>query len=59
MAPEVLLHGHVSKASDVYAFGITMWELFTAGTPFDGEGRGRVARQREGEGAALHRRHAV
>jgi serine/threonine protein kinase len=29
MAPEVLLNGHISKAADVYSFGITLWELFT------------------------------
>ncbi|KAG1672493.1 hypothetical protein FOA52_002801 [Chlamydomonas sp. UWO 241] len=34
MAPEILLDGRVSKAADVYAFGITLWELFTGGRPF-------------------------
>ncbi|GIL72275.1 hypothetical protein Vretimale_424 [Volvox reticuliferus] len=29
MAPEVLLHGRVSKASDVYSFGILLYELYT------------------------------
>jgi serine/threonine protein kinase len=29
MAPELLHHGRVSKASDVYAFGIMLWELIT------------------------------
>jgi serine/threonine protein kinase len=29
MAPEALLRGHISKAADVYSFGITLWELFT------------------------------
>jgi len=38
MAPEVLLDGRVSKAADVYAFGITLWELFTAGQPYKGAG---------------------
>ncbi|KAF5841396.1 kinase-like domain-containing protein [Dunaliella salina] len=36
MAPEILLEGRVSKAADVYAFGITCWELFTSGKPFHG-----------------------
>ncbi|KXZ47914.1 hypothetical protein GPECTOR_32g527 [Gonium pectorale] len=36
MAPEVLLHGQVSKAADVFAFGITMWEIFTGGNPYPG-----------------------
>jgi hypothetical protein len=37
MAPELLLHGHMSKAADVYAFGITLWELFTGGNAYKGE----------------------
>ena len=36
MAPELLLHGRQSKAADAYAFGILMWELYTAGQPFKG-----------------------
>jgi serine/threonine protein kinase len=39
MAPEALLHGHISKAADVYAFGITLWELFTGGQAYQGEYR--------------------
>ena len=34
MAPEILLRGRQSKAGDVYAFGIVLWELFTGGNPF-------------------------
>lgn len=38
MSPEVVLHGHISKASDVYAYGVLLFELITgkrafAGTP--------------------------
>mmetsp|Transcript_36334 Transcript_36334/g.80856 ORF Transcript_36334/g.80856 Transcript_36334/m.80856 type:complete len:1087 (+) Transcript_36334:74-3334(+) len=36
MAPEVLLYGRVSKAADVYAFGILLFELWTAGLAFKG-----------------------
>lgn len=36
MAPEALLHGHISKAADVYAYGITLWELFTGGQAYQG-----------------------
>ncbi|GBF87741.1 hypothetical protein Rsub_00452 [Raphidocelis subcapitata] len=35
-APEILLDGRVSKAADVYAFGITLWELYTGGHAFKG-----------------------
>lgn len=31
-----MLHGQVSKAADVYAFGITLWEIFTSGLPYKG-----------------------
>ena len=34
MAPEILMQGIVSKAADVYAFGITLWEMFTGETAF-------------------------
>ena len=27
MAPETLMEGRMSKAGDVYAFGITLWEV--------------------------------
>ena len=33
-APEVMLEGQISKAADVYAFGVLLWELFTGGHPF-------------------------
>jgi serine/threonine protein kinase len=36
MAPELLLHGRASSASDVYAYGILLWELLTARRAFQG-----------------------
>ncbi|KAG2453178.1 hypothetical protein HYH02_002502 [Chlamydomonas schloesseri] len=42
MAPEVMLEGRISKAADVYAFGILLWELFCAGEPFAGINRAHL-----------------
>lgn len=36
MPPEALLNGHISKAADTYAFGISLWELFTGGQAYQG-----------------------
>jgi len=36
MAPETLMHGRVSKAVDVYAFGITLWEIYSGERAFKG-----------------------
>lgn len=35
-APEVLLEGKSSKLSDVYAYGVTLWELAAGEAPFQG-----------------------
>ncbi|GLC33042.1 hypothetical protein PLESTB_000377300 [Pleodorina starrii] len=45
MAPELLLHGRMSKAVDVYAFGVTLWELFTGGHAFQGVPRALLGHQ--------------
>ncbi|GIL44404.1 hypothetical protein Vafri_1882 [Volvox africanus] len=45
MAPELLLHGRMSKAADVYAFGVTLWELFTGGHAFQGVPRALLGHQ--------------
>ncbi|KAG2491275.1 hypothetical protein HYH03_010282 [Edaphochlamys debaryana] len=50
MAPEVMLHGHVSRAADVYAFGITMWEIFTSGHPYRGTPGALLGHQTSKEG---------
>jgi serine/threonine protein kinase len=36
MSPELFMAGHVSKASDVYAFGILLWETMTGQRAFAG-----------------------
>jgi len=35
-APETLLNKPVSEKTDVYSFGLIMWELLTYSTPFEG-----------------------
>ncbi|GMH01287.1 hypothetical protein Nepgr_003126 [Nepenthes gracilis] len=35
MAPEMIKEKHYTKKVDVYSFGIVLWELLTALTPFD------------------------
>uniref|UniRef100_A0A383VFW0 Protein kinase domain-containing protein n=1 Tax=Tetradesmus obliquus TaxID=3088 RepID=A0A383VFW0_TETOB len=45
MAPEVMLSGRVSKAADVYAFGITLWELYTGRRAFEGVPRALLGHQ--------------
>jgi serine/threonine protein kinase len=36
LAPEVIDNAHFSKASDVYAFGIVLWEVFTRSEVYEG-----------------------
>jgi serine/threonine protein kinase len=42
MAPEVIAGGKPSTASDVYAFGITLYEMFSRRTPYEGRSPGAV-----------------
>lgn len=51
MAPEAQLQGRLSKAADVYSFGVFLWEAYTGGHAFGGEaaeeeGRVQSARRR-------------
>jgi serine/threonine protein kinase len=36
LAPEVIEHAHSSLASDVYGYGIVMWEVFTRIEVYEG-----------------------
>jgi hypothetical protein len=51
MAPEALLRGHISKAADVYSFGVTLWELFTGCHAYHGEPEAHTFRQQLGASA--------
>lgn len=44
MSPEALLRGHISKAADVYSFGVTLWELFTGCHAYHGKRREAASR---------------
>jgi serine/threonine protein kinase len=52
MAPEVMMAGKVSRASDVYAYGVLLWELYTAQHAFKGVPRALLGH----EVARNHRR---
>lgn len=45
LAPEILLDGRISKAADTYAFGITLWEMYTGGRAFEGVPRALLGHQ--------------
>lgn len=42
---EILLDGRVSKAADVYAFGVTLWEMYTGRRAFEGVPRALLGHQ--------------
>lgn len=50
----MLMHGRCSRASDVYAFGILLWEVATGGKAFAGRWPGHSA----ASAAAQQRQHA-
>ena len=56
MSPEAVTSGAFTKQSDVWAFGVLVWELFSYGElPFNGKSDEEVVRQVEEEGEGLTR----
>lgn len=42
MPAELLLNGHMSKAVDVYSFGVIVWEMYCGSRPFAGMSHSQV-----------------
>ncbi|GLC35900.1 hypothetical protein PLESTF_001237900 [Pleodorina starrii] len=51
MPPESLLGGQIRLATDVYAFGMIMWELYTGSRPYSGLTAGEVVHRVVAQGA--------
>ncbi|EDQ85039.1 uncharacterized protein MONBRDRAFT_39041 [Monosiga brevicollis MX1] len=45
LSPEALDDNHFSSSSDVFAFGVLLWEVLLAETMFKGESRPRIAQR--------------
>jgi hypothetical protein len=42
MPPELLLNGHMSKAVDVFSFGVIVWEMYCGCRPYAGMSHSQV-----------------
>lgn len=42
MPPELLVDGHLSKACDVYGYGVIVWEMYSGQRPFGGLTHGQI-----------------
>ena len=50
LAPEVINYAHASKDSDVYAFGIVLWEVFTRAEVYEGLSAAQIIAKVANEG---------
>ena len=50
LAPEVINYAHSSKDSDVYAFGIVLWEVFTRAEVYEGLSAAQIIAKVANEG---------
>ncbi len=50
LAPEVILSAHSSKASDVYAFGVLLWEVYTRSEVYEGLSAAQIIAKVANEG---------
>eukprot|EP00798_Chlamydomonas_sp_ICE-L_P025632 gene25632-11290_t len=53
MPPEALLQGTISKATDVYSFGVLMWQMYTCSRPWCGLTHAQIVMQVGTKGASL------
>jgi serine/threonine protein kinase len=54
LSPEVINNAHFSKASDVYAFGIILWEVYTRQEIYDGLSTVQIIAKVANEGLRPH-----
>lgn len=45
MAPEQIIGGEITPATDIYAFGVVMYEMVTGQLPFTGDSKGTVVKK--------------
>ena len=46
MAPEQIIGGEITPSTDIYAFGVVMYEMVTGQLPFTGDSKGSVANKK-------------